>query len=406
MKAGGAPLPRAARHRLVAASAACTMAIGALAVPRRECDRPQAPAGAGAGPDQVGGARPRGLEPAAAEAPPRGSRRPRQAVRRPGRAEGCAREAGKPPRSGTVRCRPGSRRRSPGSRTPRPTWPRASSGWRTSACRSPAPSPPSSRKETPSCWRSLVARRPDAGRPRHAPRGPQRHRRPGDPAYDDLHAAEVLQVRENEVQAAKDDVAAQRRAAAAHLVTMRELFRETRREGQGPSSWSTTPGRGPPGGPRPGTRQCRPRPAARAGEQDQGADPRWRPPAAARNPGGGYRGETGGFLGSPVNGSVTSPFGYRVRPIYYRAMHNGTDFGAGCGQPVYAVNAGTVMTSTTPPATGTPLPQPRHGQRQEPPCDLQPPLRLRRGHRSAGRPGRSSDTSATPAGPPATSTSR
>ena len=48
-------------------------------------------------------------------------------------------------------------------------------------------------------------------------------------AYDDLHAAEVLlQVRETEVEAARDDVAVQRRAAAAHLVTMRELTAQTR----------------------------------------------------------------------------------------------------------------------------------------------------------------------------------
>jgi murein DD-endopeptidase MepM/ murein hydrolase activator NlpD len=166
-------------------------------------------------------------------------------------------------------------------------------------------------------------------------------------AYDDLHAAEVLlQVRENEVQAAKDDVAAQRRAAAAHLVTMQELFRETRAAKAKVRQLVDD------------ARQAR-QVAARARAHDSAVLARLREResrikaqilaaarrAAARNPGGGYRGETGGFLGSPVNGSVTSPFGYRVHPIYhYRAMHNGTDFGAGCGQPVYAVNAGTVMT--------------------------------------------------------------
>ena len=48
-------------------------------------------------------------------------------------------------------------------------------------------------------------------------------------AYDDLHAAEVLlQVRENQVQDARDDVEVQRQAAAEHLVTMEQLQRETR----------------------------------------------------------------------------------------------------------------------------------------------------------------------------------
>ena len=45
----------------------------------------------------------------------------------------------------------------------------------------------------------------------------------------------------------------------------------------------------------------------------------------------------------PVAGSVTSPYGYRVHPIYgYYSLHDGTDFGAGCGQPLWAVAGGTV----------------------------------------------------------------
>nr|WP_246416106.1 M23 family metallopeptidase [Nocardioides luti] len=65
---------------------------------------------------------------------------------------------------------------------------------------------------------------------------------------------------------------------------------------------------------------------------------------AARNARGGYHGDTGGFLARPVSGPVTSPFGYRIHPIYhYWGLHDGTDFGAGCGQPLYAVGGGTVM---------------------------------------------------------------
>ena len=34
-------------------------------------------------------------------------------------------------------------------------------------------------------------------------------------------------------------------------------------------------------------------------------------------------------------GIVTSPFGYRRHPIYgYWGLHNGTDFRAGCGEPL------------------------------------------------------------------------
>ena len=43
----------------------------------------------------------------------------------------------------------------------------------------------------------------------------------------------------------------------------------------------------------------------------------------------------------PVAGGVTSPFGWRTHPIYgYWGLHDGTDFGAGCGQPIHAAAVG------------------------------------------------------------------
>jgi murein DD-endopeptidase MepM/ murein hydrolase activator NlpD len=68
--------------------------------------------------------------------------------------------------------------------------------------------------------------------------------------------------------------------------------------------------------------------------------------AAGRTPapatGGPVR--SGGFLDYPVSGSVTSPFGWRVHPIYgYRSLHDGIDFGAACGTPIRAVADGTVL---------------------------------------------------------------
>ena len=60
--------------------------------------------------------------------------------------------------------------------------------------------------------------------------------------------------------------------------------------------------------------------------------------------GGGYHGDTGGLLMRPVNGPITSPFGWRIHPIYgYWGLHDGDDFGAPCGAPLYAVANGTVM---------------------------------------------------------------
>lgn len=39
---------------------------------------------------------------------------------------------------------------------------------------------------------------------------------------------------------------------------------------------------------------------------------------------------------------ITSPFGYRIHPtLGYRKMHDGVDFGANCGTPVYAAESGT-----------------------------------------------------------------
>jgi murein DD-endopeptidase MepM/ murein hydrolase activator NlpD len=52
----------------------------------------------------------------------------------------------------------------------------------------------------------------------------------------------------------------------------------------------------------------------------------------------------GGVLSRPVNAGITSPYGMRVHPItgIYK-LHDGTDFGVGCGTPVHAAASGTVI---------------------------------------------------------------
>jgi murein DD-endopeptidase MepM/ murein hydrolase activator NlpD len=48
----------------------------------------------------------------------------------------------------------------------------------------------------------------------------------------------------------------------------------------------------------------------------------------------------------PANGPMTSPFGYRYHPILGRSkLHAGMDFGAPSGAPIYAAEAGTVVTA-------------------------------------------------------------
>lgn len=66
--------------------------------------------------------------------------------------------------------------------------------------------------------------------------------------------------------------------------------------------------------------------------------------ALSRQQGGSYNGGTGGLLAKPGPGPVTSPFGYRIHPIYgYYGLHNGIDFGTGCGARLVAGEPGTVI---------------------------------------------------------------
>ncbi len=57
---------------------------------------------------------------------------------------------------------------------------------------------------------------------------------------------------------------------------------------------------------------------------------------------------TGGELAWPTPSAsyITSPFGYRIHPIYgYRKFHTGIDIGAGSGSTIVAANDGTVILS-------------------------------------------------------------
>ncbi|MDX6360895.1 MAG: hypothetical protein QOH37_3949 [Nocardioidaceae bacterium] len=66
--------------------------------------------------------------------------------------------------------------------------------------------------------------------------------------------------------------------------------------------------------------------------------------ARERARGGGYRGPTGGILLRPVTGPITSPYGYRINPVMgYYGLHDGDDFGAACGTPIWAAGDATVL---------------------------------------------------------------
>jgi murein DD-endopeptidase MepM/ murein hydrolase activator NlpD len=53
-----------------------------------------------------------------------------------------------------------------------------------------------------------------------------------------------------------------------------------------------------------------------------------------------------GDLMYPVDSYITSSYGMRYHPIlHYRKLHDGTDFGAGCGTPVRAADEGRVLSA-------------------------------------------------------------
>ena len=185
-------------------------------------------------------------------------------------------------------------------------------------------------------------------------------------AYDELKAAEVLlEVREQQVSDARDDVAAQRRAAADHLVLMQAL--ESEQEAARDSVVALVGERREARG---DALAARAQDAAKLRklkkEQDKIEEMlRRRAAAALRRARAAARaaaranaaqasalaqqarvGPSTGVLMHPVDGYVTSPFGYRTHPIYnYWGLHDGVDFGGGCGTPLRSAADGRVIST-------------------------------------------------------------
>jgi len=79
---------------------------------------------------------------------------------------------------------------------------------------------------------------------------------------------------------------------------------------------------------------------------------------AARQNGPGIQvNNSGGWLSWPVSDTyITSSYGMRYHPIlHYMKLHDGTDFGAACGTPVYAAATGTVISEYYDDAYGNRL---------------------------------------------------
>ncbi|QBR93793.1 M23 family metallopeptidase [Nocardioides euryhalodurans] len=166
-------------------------------------------------------------------------------------------------------------------------------------------------------------------------------------AYDELRASEVLlQVREEQVAEAEAEVEVERQEAAEHLVVTQDLTARAR-EAKARVVDTVT------------ARRSAQQRAAIARQRDlrdlqklKAEEQRIteliaRRSARASTPSYSRSQSGGGFLSNPIPGGyVTSPFGMRTHPIYgYYSLHNGTDFGGGCGLPLVASASGTVVST-------------------------------------------------------------
>ncbi|MGI9157168.1 MAG: peptidoglycan DD-metalloendopeptidase family protein [Marmoricola sp.] len=171
-----------------------------------------------------------------------------------------------------------------------------------------------------------------------------------------------LQVRERQVQAARDAVAAKAKDAAVNLVLREQLEQQAAADARSVAGLVHA-------------RQQARRTALSAERSDQKQlvalkkeNNRIASMLAARarrsteqgnstTQGSSTRqGSSSGPLMQPVTGYVTSPFGWRIHPIFgYRALHDGTDFHAPCGTPLRAAGNGTVISEYPQTAWGNRL---------------------------------------------------
>lgn len=175
-------------------------------------------------------------------------------------------------------------------------------------------------------------------------------------AFDALHAAKVLlEVHERQVEEARDEVATKRQEAADNLVVKQQL--ESEAEAAKASVVTLV---GERSSARSEATKARASDLRQLQKLEREADRieemlrrraaaalrRARAKAAAAAAHGRSAPSGGGTLMMPVAGGVTSPFGWRTHPIYgYWGLHDGTDFGGGCGQPIHAAASGRVVSS-------------------------------------------------------------
>ncbi len=163
-----------------------------------------------------------------------------------------------------------------------------------------------------------------------------------DDEYDQLRATEVLlDVRAQQVRDAKQETADRRREAAQQLEETRQAEQAAAAAEQAVES-RVTDSRAARAAALRARRADLAQLRALKAEQLKIERLLARRAAAAKNP----IGPTGGYLSYPTAGPVTSPFGYRVHPIYhYYGLHDGVDLAPGCGAAMRAAAPGKVISS-------------------------------------------------------------
>ncbi len=171
---------------------------------------------------------------------------------------------------------------------------------------------------------------------------------------DRLEASKVLlTVQEQQVEAAKAEVAKERKAAAANLVRKKRLETEAedaetqvkdlvglRAQAQSEAAKARAADLAQLGA----LKKERDRISAILKRRAEEARRRAAAAAAAADAADSGPTHSNGFLDWPVNAPVTSPYGWRIHPIYgYRSLHDGIDLAAGCGTPIHAPASGRVI---------------------------------------------------------------
>ena len=163
---------------------------------------------------------------------------------------------------------------------------------------------------------------------------------------DELTAAKVLlKVHEGNVQKKKDAVAVRRQEAADNLALMEQLEQQAVEQRASVRTLVEQRSVVAHRAARIKARDARHLAVLKKQESRIAAQLRARALRLAAKHKGSKPGPSGGFLSYPVKGGyITSPYGYRVHPIYgYYSLHDGTDFGAGgCGKPLVAAADGRV----------------------------------------------------------------